>query len=551
MSRRKEHALREGVKQKRRFWTKARNIYNLNKSSKLPLTLDCRDCVNIIVNKIMPNELTFMNPLTGEAANVTHPQFDIGGQNYGRLAKFGNTFWILKNDYMQSSGVYIDEFEIGAGCNISHTRTIPLPPLAQWNSSGNPPGSLPLGLSGIGSMCASSQSTLLINNWFDMWEVELPPSGSPPNTPALPIQQQWYLPAAPSSVAEGGLVYIPSSDSTVVISGMGSGNLGNPCCNPMYITHHDSTGLVLGQVQLPNLSTTNNTSFPLLPQLFSFGDRVFMVYMDNQFVPNGITTCSNCTYPHHYELNDVYEFDLTNYTLTPISPPLISMQYGIFMASSPDVNISSPVNLIGNPGFTIPSGWGNAPNWWYLGAWSTTSGQAVCTGAPPFYNQHLVTMSLPVNNTLGITVLNPGTIYKITIDVISSSGELYIWFGNSGGPMSPTNPNFIPLTISGGVASATWTHTASQNAGPSGGTIMFIFNNDPSGVTIDNVSVHDITDPCSTSPISPIAPVAPTIAPEELTSESFDPSNPPIPDNIKRLLLGETPSSRESRDTRY
>ena len=507
-------------------------------SARMPMTFDCRDCANVILNKGHNFELTFMNPLTGDSVNVTHPQFVDTTIDWGRLAKYGNTFWILKNDYMQPSGVYIEEFEIGTGCSISHTRTIPLPPLAQWGTGTG--GSLPLGFCGIGSMCASSPSKLLINNWIDMWEVELPPSGSPPNTPALPIQQQWFLPAMPSSLAEGGLVYIPSSDSTVAISGLGTGAWGNPCCNPMYITHHDSTGLVLGQVQLPNLSTTHNTSFPVYPQLFSFGDSVFIVYRSNNFVPSGTSACNNCTYPHWYELRDVYKFDLTNYTLTPMSPSLFSMQYGTFMASSPDVDIPPPVNLINNPGFTVPPGWGNAPGWWYAGGWTTVPEQGVHDGAQPFGGNFLLTSS---NDPWGIEILNPGSTYKITMDVLSgygvpsNSGDLYIWFLDGGGPPFPTHPNVIPLTISGGVASATWTHTASQNMGGTGTTHMMIFNNDPNGVVIDDISIRDVTDPCI-SPISPILPVSPTIAPEELTAMSSPPSNPPIPDEILKKISG-------------
>ena len=317
-----------------------------------------------------------------------------------------------------------------------------------------------------------------------MWEVELPPSGSPPGTPALPPNNKNQLTSAPSSLPEGGLVYIPSSDSTVAISGPGTGAWTNPCCNPFYISHHDSTGLVLGQTQLPNLSTTHNTAFPVYPQLFSFGDSVFIVYSSNNFVPSG------------YDLKDIYKFDLTNYTLTPMLPSLIGMQYGWFMASSPDIDVVIPTNLLTNGGFDgvpVPTGsWMCVPGWAYDSGWgfSVVNGQMVHTpvgGGTAGIHVHGGTWG---SNPTGLIPpwLVIGSTYEITFDVISGGANMLMHIPGA-------NIMTIPITVSAGVASATWTQVGSN------GTIgnefgIFIIFADPNGTTIDNVVVKEVIDHC-------------------------------------------------------
>ena len=229
--------------------------------------IDCLDCKTVIsdTSGSLGGPITFTDPITGLSQQVSLPDFEPG-----ELAKYDDLFFIKCSD-SHGTGDVIKKFIItSSNCSVQKLpQSIFL--------SAIPFGALTtLGVTYTGNgMCAKNSTTLIIgsvslssgSNWI--CEVDI----SSPVALITPLFQA-------GGFVNGDIVYIPSTNTIVATIDIASG--------VTEAFHYDMTGNVLGQSNINILSGISPES------MFSKNDEVFI--------------CTNST---------VFNFDLTNYTLTP------------------------------------------------------------------------------------------------------------------------------------------------------------------------------------------------------------------------------------------
>ena len=298
------------------------NKVGLSRRNKLALqnsnTFDCQDCYNVITTYQNPNELIFANALTGLTNTVQMPS---GYSAQGHIAKFDNTFWI-------NGGAIINEFTIGANCNITHVRTIDISSLS----------SLPVGAWEVNGLCAMDMNTLVIGTFVDINNnegvhlIDITPGAQPSTTHLFDHN---LIPNHPGGPIAGDIAYLPTSNTLVTITGTSN--------STFTAYHHDMSGGLLGSSLVVTNPLQTGAAGPF--NAWSFDDKAYLSTVNNPGGQNYVT----------------YEFDLTSYTLIPHTPTVIG--YGDAASSpSPCAQSSNECYDIGDTGpgggiiFSVPLG---------------------------------------------------------------------------------------------------------------------------------------------------------------------------------------------------
>jgi len=281
-------------------------------------TFDCQDCYNVITAYQNPIELIFANALTGYTNTVQMPS-GYGAQ--GHIAKFDNTFWI-------NVGAIINEFTIGANCNITHVRTIDISSLS----------SIPVGAWEVAGLCAMDMNTLIIGTFIDINDnegvhlLDITPGVQPSTTHLF---YHGLIPNHPGGPIAGDIAYLPASNTVVTITGTSN--------STFTAYHHDMSGGLLGSSLVVTNPLQTGAAGPF--NAWSFDDKAYLSTVNNPGSQNYVT----------------YEFDLTSYTLIPHTPTVIG--YGDAASSpSPCAQPSGECYDIGDTGpeggtiFAVPLG---------------------------------------------------------------------------------------------------------------------------------------------------------------------------------------------------
>ena len=230
------------------------------------MAIDCLDCKIVVsdTSGFLGGAITFTDPVTGLSQAVSHPDFEPG-----QLAKYDNFFFIKCPD--GHGGDHIKKFEIlDENCLIEQVDPIFISVI--------PGVATPFGISYTGNgMCAKNDTTLIIGSVTSSigsnWIYEIDITGNLANPTPL-FQTNGFV--------NGDIVYLPSfgaSGSIVATIDTGPGVTS--------IIHYDMTGNILGQSTF-NLAGTNPES------MFSKNNDVYI--------------CTD---------NNIFQFDLTSYTLIP------------------------------------------------------------------------------------------------------------------------------------------------------------------------------------------------------------------------------------------
>ena len=301
------------------FRIKKPKVLNSKRSAFLnSSTFDCQDCYNVITTYQNPNELIFANALTGYTNTVQMPS-GYGAQ--GHIAKFDNTFWI-------NVGAIINEFTIGANCNITHVRTIDISSLS----------SMSVGAWEVAGLCAMDMNTLIIGTFIDINDnegvhlLDITPGVQPSTTHLF---YHGLIPNHPGGPIAGDIAYLPASNTVVTITGTSN--------STFTAYHHDMSGGLLGSSLVVTNPLQTGAAGPF--NAWSFDDKAYLSTVNNPGSQNYVT----------------YEFDLTSYTLIPHTPTVIG--YGDAASSpSPCAQPSGECYDIGDTGpeggtiFAVPLG---------------------------------------------------------------------------------------------------------------------------------------------------------------------------------------------------